>query len=241
MKLHLKHLLKLSPSSVFRVLAIAVLTMSTTLLSAAPAQAQTTSPISLQCQVNPTGIVLTCNGTTPAGSVGLNCQVSAVNSNNGVYAIVGGTCSITSSVAGLNLSETITGAAITIDANSGLIYVHDTDTATLTVGEGLASVTVTTGGGPFFLNLSQPSLTLVNGTLNVGVNVLGLPVAQVTGQGSGASVSLNGSVLTLSAAKITGTASVLGILRVNLPCGSPGTINLGQLLISLPISTCTAS
>lgn len=245
MKLSIKHLsiFKLSAASTFRTMAFATLTLFVNLLAAAPTHAQTASPVALQCQVNPAGIVLACNGTTPAGSVSLNCQVSAVSNNNGVYAIAGGTCSISSSVAALSLSETITGALITIDTNSGLIYVHDTDTATLTIGEGLTSVTVTTGGGPFFLNLAQPSLTLVDGTLNIGVNVLGLPVAQVTGQGNGASISLASSpspTLTINAANICGTASLLGILKVDLPSGSPATINLGQLLINLPVSTCNA-
>lgn len=246
MKLPIKRpsILKWNAASMLRVLAIAMLTISTALLIPTPARAQTASPLSLQCQVNPAGIVLTCNGTGPAGNIGLDCQVSAVSSNNGVYSIAGGTCSVASSLAALNLSETITGAVITIDANNGLIYVHDTDTATLTINQGLASVSVTTGGGPFFLNLGQPSLTLVNGTVDVGIKLLGLNVAQVTGQGNGASVSVSSSptpTLTLNAANISGSASVLGILQVNLPCGSPATINLNQILISLPLSTCNAS
>lgn len=247
MKPHRKRIsaFKLNATRVLCALAVSLLTVSATLLSSVPVHAQSTSPVTLQCQVstNSNGYALGCSGNTPAGGVTLTCQSPyPISNNQGVFTADAVNCNGTIALAGITVPGTLSVNALTIDSNTGLITATD-GTGTLTVNQGLSSVTMTCHGSTFSTSLSPLALNLPQGTCTVTPGVLGIGTAQVTFNSG--SIMVTGSpdlTITVNAQDISATASLLGLLDANLACGSSVAIHLNQIFpIAVPFVSCSAS
>jgi hypothetical protein len=234
MKLHLR----LGATKALSALTVITLAISVTLLGSAPVRAQAAPPVTLQCQVstNGNGFALACNGTIPGGSGVLNCQSpNAISNNNGVFTAAPVNCSGTGVLAGITVPGTLSASVLTIDSNSGSISVSNGD-GTLTIDEGLSSVTATCSGAFFSTTLSPPTLAIPNGTCTVTPGVLGIGTAQITIHGGSISAtSPPNVVLTLNSPSITTSASVLGLINTSTTCGTSVAINLSQIFpITIP-------
>ena len=232
MKPHLTRLsfFKLNAASVLSALAVAILTLSATLLSSAPAHAQTGSPVTLQCQINTNGAgyALACNGTIPGGSGVLNCQSPNVISNShGVFAAAPVTCTGTANLPLNTIPGTLSTTTLVIDTNNGTATI-DQGTATLTVNQGLSSLTGTCQGAAFSASLSPPTMSVPNGTCSIALNVLGVGNATLTVQNGSISL-VNGSTLSINSPGITLTTALLGVPVTTVSCGSSIPISLSQL------------
>lgn len=239
MKLH--SIFKLNAARVTRVLAIAVLTASATLLSVMPVRAAAATTSALQCQVSTqvgsTGLSYTiaCNGAIPDGSVSLSCQSpNAISDNNGVYTVAG-SCAGTVALAGASIPITVNGTVIAINANNGSINAAS-GAATVGLSAGLSSATVSCSGAALSETLSP--LAINNpGTCSIATSLLGLGTAQVTATG-GSTVNVANSpspVITINSPRFTATASVLGLINLSTTCGTSVAIHLNQLFpITIP-------
>jgi hypothetical protein len=235
-------------TSVTSMLAMAALTVATTFLSAGPVHAQTNSPVTLECQAgtNGNGYALGCNGTTPSGSVALNCQSpNPISNSGGLYVAVAANCSGIFTIGGTTVSNALVFSIVNIDANNGSIIGSGGGSDTLSVSNPLSSVKASLQGSSFSLTSSPLTLTTPSGNINVSASVLGIGLAQLATHGGTGSVSVTDAPLPsllINAANISASASVLGLLNANLACGSSVAINLNQIFpIAIPLASCSGS
>lgn len=230
MKLHLKRMLffKWNTTSVLSTLAIAAMTLSAALLSSAPIRAQSTLPVTLQCQVSTTGFALACNGTIPGGSGVLNCQSPNVISNiNGVFTAAPVDCSGTANLPAVTIPGTLSAAVLVIDTNNDTITINK-GSGTLTVDQGLSSFTGTCQGAALSASLSPPTVSVPDGACSMALNVLDVGSAVLTLQGGSISLA-NSSILAINSPGAALTTSVLGLPVTTITCGATIPISLSQL------------
>jgi hypothetical protein len=244
MKLHLKRMsnVSLNAARTLSVLAVAALTASALLLGSAPIHAAPALPVTLQCQVgtNSNGYTLGCSGQTPDGSVTLRCtSPDPINISNGKLVAIAATCDGNVVVAGTTVAETLAASLLSINANDGTITASSGGTSSLSINNGLASVTVV-NTGDLLQSLFPLEISFTNGTASARIDVLGIGTAQVDGQGSG-SVSFANLAFTINSLDITASASVLDLITADAACGSSVILNLNQLFpIIVPLVSCKA-
>lgn len=247
MKSHLKNtsIFKMGATKAIHVLTVAAVTVLATFLVSIPTPASATTTVALQCQVSTSGTsnTIACSGTLPPDVTGvLNCQSpNVVSNNNGVFTVAPATCSGNASVAGVNVTGTLSATVLTIDSNSGAITVTD-GTGTLSYSQGLASVMASCQGAAFSQTLSPLALNIPDGTCNVNVGVLGIGTAQITTQSGSISATTSPPlILSINSPTASVKTSVLGLV-LNITCGESINVNLNQLIpITVPLAPCSGS